>query len=432
MTVVALTAEQDQLLDRWTAMALQRMPYFSTLLLALRPVNCPGMGTFGVDPWFRLYIDFGAVAQRGDLWCAEALLHECGHLFMEHASRAVDLGLVKDGKFTDALVAKRSNIAADCEINDDLAEAGCTTLAEGGVLPARLGLPDHETYEFYYRRMPTSPPQEGGSGGDLVTVDSGCGSGAGAAPLSVELPKSESLGGDAPAATDAEIESTMVSVAAEVRQAARSRGTVPGGLTQQAEALLAPPKVRWQDVLRTTMNRASATRSGDSDTTYTRINRRRHNQRFGTRKVRFAGTYSPIPTGVLVRDTSGSMSNEDLTSVTNETVGIANALGISGSDFQIIDVDAAVHSVRGFTGAAAMATVAGRGGTDMRVGIDRALECRPRPAFVVVATDGYTPWPEERIKGTTIIACLVGTAESVEHARPEVPTWIKVVAAVGN
>jgi predicted metal-dependent peptidase len=50
----------------------------------------------------------------------------------------------------------------------------------------------------------------------------------------------------------------------------------------------------------------------------------------------------------------------------------------------------------------------GGGGTDMRVGIDAALQLRPCPQIVVVLTDGLTPWPVAAPVGTTLVAVVIG------------------------
>jgi predicted metal-dependent peptidase len=94
---------------------------------------------------------------------------------------------------------------------------------------------------------------------------------------------------------------------------------------------------------------------------------------------------------VLVRDTSGSVTDADLELVTSEVVGIAKGIGIRGRDLRIMDVDAAVQHTQDYNRAAELAKISGRGGTDPRVGIQAALELKPRPHAVVVFTDGETP-----------------------------------------
>ncbi len=61
----------------WRLLSLENMPYFASTLLALRPLNACGLGTFAVDATLRLYIDFEAVTPKGPVWRADALLHEC-------------------------------------------------------------------------------------------------------------------------------------------------------------------------------------------------------------------------------------------------------------------------------------------------------------------------------------------------------------------
>src|SRR4029079_7047445 len=88
----------------------------------------------------RLYIDCAAVGEWSALETSEALLHECGHLFRDHAARA-DAKNVRDEERT------AWNIAADAMLNLDLVQAGCRTLGQKGIVPAKLGLPDGRTTE---------------------------------------------------------------------------------------------------------------------------------------------------------------------------------------------------------------------------------------------------------------------------------------------
>lgn len=150
-------------------------------------------------------------------------------------------------------------------------------------------------------------------------------------------------------------------------------------------------------------------RAGQERTDYTRRDRRRHNVRIGASgsKVVYPGRSAPKVRLAVVRDTSGSMGEQELEIVTNEIVGISRRLRIKGRDLMVLDVDADAHAVRGFTGAAALSTVHGRGGTDMTEGIDKALQTPGGVDAVVVITDGGTPWPTERPR-VPVIACLVG------------------------
>ncbi|MGH3305853.1 MAG: VWA-like domain-containing protein [Streptosporangiaceae bacterium] len=48
----------------------------------------------------------------------------------------------------------------------------------------------------------------------------------------------------------------------------------------------------------------------------------------------------------------------------------------------------------------AQVDLVGGGGTDMGTGIAAASVLRPRPAIIVVLTDGFTPWPDEPPRGS--------------------------------
>jgi predicted metal-dependent peptidase len=405
-------------------------------LLALRPLDAPGLGTFAVDANMRLYIDFDAVTSKGPVWCAEALLHECCHIFANDADRATDAG-VADHERNDW------NLSSDAANNDDLAAAGCKTIEADGILPASLGEEDHQTAEFYMaalrRRRAARPPKprpgaQGANGagqlsagqGQATTPFAGCGSGSGGMAAPCELDSGDDLGGLAPAATDAEKVRVRVATAAQIRDyAAKHPGTTPGGLVEVAEAVLAPSKLPWRQVLSSAIRRAVAIRQGDFDATWSRRNRRRPSVELAPgRNVVVPGTFSPIPTLAVVRDTSGSMSETELEKVAIEVEGIAKQVGIRGRDLRVLDTDTEVAATRDYRGAASIQEVAGRGGTDMGAGIAAALKLRPSPNAIVVLTDGFTPWPQRR-PGFPVVVCLVG--DGAEPMREQVPKWATVV-----
>ena len=94
------------------ARIMLRMPYFSTAIMSLRPVQKPGLGTFACDKYWNLYYD-PALEWNLDSTVG-ALIHELQHLLRLHHERQVDPD------------PDTANIAEDAEINDDLLDDGLT------------------------------------------------------------------------------------------------------------------------------------------------------------------------------------------------------------------------------------------------------------------------------------------------------------------
>src|SRR5699024_9563929 len=376
--------EQWANFSAWRAVALSRMPYMAAMLFSVRVLNAPGLGTFAVDAGHRLYIDFDGVADWGTTGCAEVLLHEVGHLFGEHATFAKDFGVT-------AADHKVWNAAADMSLNDDLAAAGCDYIADTGLMPVKIGEPDFQTAQHYLgvlKRMQQQQQQNGqgsapdsGSGGDSGQGDqsqsgsgsgsdssddsgqgdgkpfAGCGSGSGGQAAPGELDLGDDFGGQAPAASSGERKRLQVSTAAQIiEHASRGRGTVPGGLVEQANHILTPSKTPWQRLVGSAVRRVVRRRAGQERAEYTKQDRRRHNVTIGPggSKVVYPGRSAPKVRLAVVRDTSGSMGAEELNIVTNEVIAISRRLRIKGKDLVVLDVDADVHHSRGFTGAASL------------------------------------------------------------------------------
>lgn len=360
----------------------------------------------------------------------------------------------------------------DASVNDDLVAAGLSLTPEDP-MPHMLGEPDHQTAEHYYdvivkarqgsgqQSCGTCGQAQGQGGQDQHGQDQrgqdqrgqqdaeqakqpghqgprqdqrcpecggqvqfvGCGSGAGGQPGDFEL-GGDDLGGTAAPMDEVDRELMVLATAQDVLDSAKSRGSVPGGLTQQAQMLVRPSKVPWRTLLAGAVRRSVRAGTGSDRRTYNRVHRRRCHVRVGGRKVVYPGRYTPRPSIAVVRDTSGSMSERDLQAATSEIVAIAARLRINGPDLRILDVDAAVHTVRGYTGARTLAEVTGRGGTDMCVGIAAAIDLHPRPSTVVVVTDGGTPWPDARPE-VPVVAALVGTG--ARECAASVPEWATLV-----
>ncbi|MGK3708573.1 vWA domain-containing protein [Arthrobacter sp. IK3] len=451
-TLTTPTKSQMLLFQAWRATALQIMPYMASTLFALRPVATTEVDTFAVDDGMRLYINFDKCAEMGPQFGAEGLLHECSHLLAEHSMLAEVAGVTDEER-------KMWNIAGDMAINDDLRDAGCSALAAHGVFAAQIGQPDYQTPMTYMealrRKMAAKPkqPQSGqgkpgkgqqgqGQGQQGQPTDQsgapmkGCGSGAGSDKGGFEL-GNDDMQGKAPAASGAEKQMVRISTAASVRQHQEQHGigSVPGGIAQIVDEILAPSVTPWERVLASYIRRAVAHKLGQHDTTYARRHRRRMNETLRNKqggivgRVIAPGYIKPVPSVHFYRDTSGSVNDHDLALATNEVLAIAKKLGIRGDDLVVSDIDTEVHQSKKFAGLDSITEIQGRGGTEMGEAIVHATNLKKKPSVIVIATDGETYWPTER-PSVPVVVLLVNLRS--EHWKENVPSWAHVVEVKSN
>jgi predicted metal-dependent peptidase len=375
--------------------------YYSKTLFSLIPIEKPGMGTIGVDKYFRLYYDPETVNNWTVQDLVPILMHECGHLVRGHHKRFESL----PGKHH--MVA---NIAGDCEINDDLVKEGHGlpefTDSKGNkvgsaVHPKQFKLPEDKMLEFYYNElMKKAPPkmQVGIMGGK-------CGSCAGNA---VEGEEGAPNGENAPGLEEGE--SDLV-VRGTLNDIAKGIGNAPDSLKRLAESML-KSTVPWQKVLGRIVRNSIHEILGQEDYSYKRINRRSP-----------SGVLMPVmrgfvPSIAIIGDTSGSMDQKALESVIAETGKIIESCGYrDGVPFY--SVDAAVGGrMKVFSPRDVKLT--GGGGTDMRIGIDAALSAKPKPQLVIVMSDCYTPWPELPLNGAKLVIARI-------NSKADCPAWATVV-----
>ncbi|MFI0352713.1 VWA-like domain-containing protein [Actinomadura sp. 9N407] len=369
--------------------AASERPYLASALYSLSVVPTESVPTMGVDKHWRCYVspafvDATPVPELAGVW-----IHEVAHLLRDHHGRAARLPAA------DQRDHGRVNIAQDCEINDDLITDGLP-LPEGRVVPGTFGLADGQLFEAY---LPSIPPQP--------HLD--CGSGA----HGVAMPW-ESVGPGNPMVTPVEAEALRRATAEAIRSRVRGRGTVPGGWRRWAEEIL-EPTVDWRRVLAGAVREAVAWAGGAVDYTYRRPSRRTA----AMRGVVLPTLQRPLPRVAIVVDTSGSMGEDDLAAAMAEVTGVLREVGVRGNRVSVLACDADVQAVSRVT-SADQVTLAGGGGTDMRVGIASALASRDRPNVVIVLTDGHTPWPDEPAT-CRLIAALVGTDP------PDPPAWVETV-----
>ncbi|MGC0328333.1 putative metal-dependent peptidase [Streptomyces sp. SAI-170] len=374
--------------------AAEARPYLASALYALTVVPSGQVRTMAVDRHWRCYVAPAFVEATGVEELAGVWVHEVAHLLRDHHGRADRLPAAEQ---RDRL---RVNIAQDCEINDDLLSDGLR-LPEGRMEPRLFDLPEGGTFETY---LPGVPPTS-----DL-TLD--CGSGAHGVPAPWDLGEGAAgVAGLGPV----EAEALRRQTAQAVRAHQRSRGSVPTGWRRWAEEVL-EPTVDWRKALTGAVREAAAWAGGAVDYTYRRPSRR--TPALGGRVV-LPSLRRPLPRVAIVVDTSGSMGEDDLAAALAEVSGVLREVGVGGNRVAVLACDADVHAVARVT-AVDQVELAGGGGTDMTVGIERALAAPEPPQIVVVLTDGYTPWPPEPVSCRLIVA-LIG-----EDA-PEPPAWAETV-----
>lgn len=350
--------------------AAEARPYLASALYALTVVPSPGpsgVRTMGVDRRWRCYVSPEFVERTPVPELSGVWIHEVAHLLRDHHGRADRLPAA------DQRDPVRVNIAQDCEINDDLLADGLE-LPAGRMEPRLFDLPRGGMFEGYLPGIPPTPPH---------AVD--CGSGAHGSPAPWEL------GGDGAGTTgigpvEAEALRRQAAQAVRAHLRSRGRGSVPAGWERWAQEVL-EPAVDWRRALSGAVREAAAWAGGAVDYTYRRPSRRTPALGGG---VVLPSLRRPLPRVAIVIDTSGSMGDAELAAALAEVTGVLREVGVGGNRVTVLACDADVHAVTRVASTREV-TLAGGGGTDMRVGIAAALARPDRPSVVVVLTDGYTP-----------------------------------------
>ncbi|WP_055586726.1 vWA domain-containing protein [Streptacidiphilus griseoplanus] len=385
-------------------------PYLATALFALHTVESRTVPTMAVDRHWRCYVSPAFVDRTPVEELAGVWVHEVSHLLRDHHGRS-DRVARRRG-LTGPADRLRMNIAADCEINDDVFGDGLVR-PEGAVEPAMLGLPDGELMEDYLRQFRLGPRTQ-----SLAWLD--CGSGADG------LERPWDLGPDGAHGLSAQ---ERDAVRFRVAQGITARpGSTPKGWLRWAEEAFHPPQP-WRELLGAAVRSAASGAGAGDDYTYGRPSRRSA----GVPGVVLPSLRRRPPRVSVVIDTSGSVSDAELGSALLEVAAIARAVGGRRDLVTVLPCDAAAQAVHPLCRAEGIPLVGG-GGTDLRTGFARALQARPRPDVVVALTDGQTPWPDTQPPCRTVVGLFprLRAASSWNEDDPAYvpdspPEWARVV-----
>lgn len=370
-------------------------PYLATALYALTVVPSDGVPTMGVDRFWRCYVSPHYVAARTVAELAAVWVHEVSHLLRDHHGRG---GRLSPEYARNPL---RLNLAADCEINDDLVD-GDLVLPDGAVLPRRYGLTDGNLFEEYARQLPS----------DATVGWYECGSGAHGrrAPWEIGVP------GDV---SPMEAAAIRRRTAVAIREHGAGRGRGAGGWRRWAADQL-ESTVDWRRLLRGAVRGVLGSAGGAVDYTYRRPSRRAS----ALPGVLLPALYQPIPRVAVVVDTSGSVADVSLGAALAEVTGVLRAVGLRGDRVTVLSCDGGAYAAQRVS-TVDQIELYGGGGTDLRAGL--AAAARHRPDATVVLTDGYTPWPDRQPPFRTVVGLLVpraaSDAESLAAADRSPPAW---------
>lgn len=376
-------ARTNELSDAISALVVQQ-PFYAVLLFDLLeihetnsirgrplPTACTDGKAIFINPDFFKTI---TVQERVGVLC-----HEVLHVILRHCERAkgyVDLGVGPDMK---PFNHKKMNHATDYIINQMLHEAGFK-LPLGSLFNPQITSAD--IWDEVYTKIP-DPPEDDQNWDVHVEAE------------------------DVTQLSDPPTIQRAVKMAAAA-QKQTGQGTLPAGMQRLVDDIC-EPKVKWTDhILRTIQNII-----GNDEYTYRRPNKRKLGL---PPHIYMPGrTGSRSGTGVIEVDTSGSIGDDFVKTFFGEMHGILTdcnpeKLYVGFVDSELFNDE--LHELEDVNDLLDLKTkVGGGGGTDMTV-IFREITKRDIEAdFVVILTDGYTPFGED--PGYPVIWCIAGNPECV-------------------
>lgn len=367
-------------------------PFFSYLMMHLQFIEQKDMmknspGGIGVDKYGNVYYDPKFINSLSKEEVQGSLAHEAMHCVFDHLKRTIE------AKQNHML----SNISQDIVVNN-------TLLSDGMKLPKGCALPENnqmnifgyhlkkidekiseEIYDELYnhlgdeykrakKQMKDAIDKEGESGFDIhIQSDEGENS---------ESEKSES---NSEGLNEKMDEKDWKKILVDAATYAREKGDLPAGMQRIIDTIL-DTSIDWRSILyRYISNQIPV------DYTYKKPSKRSYS----------LGYYIPSVEKesidvIVAIDTSGSISQDELTEFMSEVLSITNSF--SNVELTLIECDADIHGVHSFKHATAddaanQIELKGGGGTSHIPVFKWINENKPTARFIICFTDGYTSFP---------------------------------------
>lgn len=378
-------------------------PFYSSALYSFRLIVTDQVPTLATDKHWRLYVNPAFIETIPvDELCA-GLMHEIGHNIRDHSGRFEGIcGTPEEHQL--------SNIAGDCEINDDLKAEGLA-VGPDWMYPSTFSLDDKQMAEYYYdeiRKQQQQQSKSGGKGPSMPAPGQGgvgkgdCGSSADGQQRPWEVPGPGEKGHDEKqhgGITRADAEMIRGETARQaIEWAAQNPGKLPANMERWARMRIRS-QVNWRREIRAITSHALAEIVGQQLPTFRRMNRRQ--EAFGD--IIIPGWCSRIPEIGIGVDTSGSMSEGMLAVALSEIDGAIKA--VKGR-VRVISGDHGIHTSQKIMKASDVKLVGG-GGTDVGLHIGHLDEMRPKIDLMILVTDCYTPWPADPPRAKVLVVRTV-------------------------
>lgn len=376
----------------------QLLPYLQKHINSLMLVESPGLGTFAMDQYGRLYYDPALFDDWTLKECSGVCLHELLHDVFNHCGRAKELF----GEHPSEEQLEKWNIACDMVINTIVRDANFK-LPEGCVWPKTYGLDEGLTELEYYELLPDEPKGPGDGEGPL---EGGSCSDGEDREWELGEPTKQNPG---MSKVDKKILQKQTAKAAE--EHAKTKGTLPGALGRLCDEILRPT-VDPKKLLQAAVRYAVASVRGHQNLNWKRPSRR---QVAGCGML--PSRQDPLPKVAILADTSGSMGKKDL----SMALGVIDkVLGAHQTSITVYAGDASLGVAQDIFDVKKVEFDQGGGGTDMgRLATE--IQELSDPDVIIICTDGETNWPDQKLKAKTV-ACITRESDSYP-----VPSWMTSV-----